>query len=215
MKLNKDKLAVIIPVALIILVGWAMANLDSVFPTPSAEAKLENIARMVQYNLSGTDYGTSSNASVTIIEFSDFLCPACAVASESVHEVVAHYGGRVNFVFKHFPAHDGSQKASEASECARDQGKFMQYHNLLFNNFGRVSTSSLQSYAESLGLDMDRFNLCLSSGEKKEKVQADFQDGIELSIRGTPTFIINGVELVGAHSFGELKTIIDIELQNG
>ncbi len=214
MKIKKDNLAIIVPVILIMLLGLGMANIDRMFPTPSAEAKLDSIARMVNYSVSGTDYGTSSNASITIIEFSDFLCPACAVASESVHELVSHYGNNINFVFKHFPGHDGSQKAAEAAECARDQGKFMQYHNLLFNNFGRVGLSSLQSYATSLSLDMDQFNLCLSGGEKSGKVQDDFKDGIELNIRGTPTFIVNGVELVGAHSFEEFKSLIDA-MQNG
>jgi protein-disulfide isomerase len=192
-----------------------MVNLDRIFPTPSAKAKAQDILRKVNYTPSDSDYGTSLNASVTIVEFSDFLCPACAVASEAVHEILDYYGDDVNFIFKHFPAHDGSQNAAVASECARDQGKFWEYHDLLFNNFGKVGLSSLQSYAGSLGLDMDQFNLCLSSGEKLQKVQDDFNDGREFPIKGTPTFIVNDAVLTGAYSFDEFKPLIDLELQNG
>lgn len=213
-KIKKDTLAVLIPIALIIILGAVMANFDSIFPTPPITGKLADLMQRTNINLSGNGYGTNPNASVTIMEFSDFQCPACAMAVPEVHKVVSYYGDKINFVFKHFPAHDDSQKAAEAAECARDQGMFWGYHDKLFENSYSLKVNDLERYAGQMLMDTGKFNLCLQTGIKSAKVQADFSDGVKYGIKGTPTFFVNDIQITGARSFEEMKQIIDSELQN-
>ncbi len=207
---KKDTVALIVPIAIIIILGLVIVNIDKIFPTPSASDKIGEIGESVNFTASET--GTSPNASVTLVEFSDFLCPACAMGAPEVKKVMDYYGDRVNVVFKHYPAHDGADILAQASECARDQEKFWEYHDLLFEN-PLPNVGYLESVAESLGLDMDEFGLCLSSGEKDAKVRQDFMEGLSSNIRGTPTFFVNDIQMVGAQSFEEFKQVIDKELK--
>lgn len=212
-KADKDKIAVIAPIVLIVLLGIAIANIDKIFPTPSAADKVADIMRMVNYSAANSSAGTNPNASVTIIEFSDFQCPACTMAVGEVHKVMDYYGDKVNFVFKHFPVRQSSFKAAEAAECARDQAMFWEYHDILFRNSMQLDTPYLKLYARNIGLDMDEFNSCISDGRKAEKIKSDFKDGQTAGIKGTPTFFVNGIMLTGVHSFEEFRKIIDKELQ--
>jgi protein-disulfide isomerase len=191
-----------------------MAKFDDLFPTPSVTGKLTDIMQKVSINLSDERYGTNPNASVTVIEFSDFQCPACSMAVPEAHKIVMYYGNRINFVFKHFPAHEDSLKAAEAAECARDQGRFWEFHDKLFENSDRLKVNDLQRYARTMLLDTEKFNKCLLSGEKTAKVEADFRDGIKYGIQGTPTFFVNGIMMTGVQPFEEIKQIIDSELEN-
>jgi len=212
-KVKKDNMAVIVPILLILLLGVVMANFDKIFPTPDVTGKMSEL--MQRTNMTKTDsfYGTNPNASVTILEFSDFECPACTMAVPEVHKLIEHYGDKINFVYKHFPAHKDSQKAAEAAECARDQDKFWSYHDMLFENSHSLSTRDLEKYAQSLNLDINVFNTCLASRIKQAKVEADFKEGLNYHIEGTPTFFINGFQLTGVRSFEEMKQIVDSELE--
>ena len=212
-KVKKDTLAILVPVGVIIILGIVMANFDSLFPTPSASGKLDEIARRVNTNSSNTNYGTNPNASVTVLEFSDFECPACTMAVPEVHRLVLYYGDRINFVYKHFPAKQNSMQAAEAAECARNQGRFWEYHDMLFENQHSLGVSELQRYAKIMLINMDEFNKCFLGGQKTSKVEADFMEGIKLGIKGTPTFFINGIQLTGVQPFEEMKQIIDAELE--
>jgi len=191
-----------------------MANFDSIFPTPPIGGKLTDIQNMVNTNNTDKQFGNNPNASVTILEFSDFQCPACAQTSFEVHKVIQYYGNQINFIYKHFPAHDDSLKAAEASECARDQGKFWEYHDKLFENMQNLKVKDLKRYAQKMLLDTTKFNECLDSGIKSTKIESDFAEGIKYQIRGTPTFIINEKMVTGGRSFEEFKQIIGAELKN-
>lgn len=158
---------------------------------------------------------TRQNGKIVIEEFSDFECPFCGRAFPTVEQVLHEYGDQVEFVYKHFPLtsiHPRAQKASEASECARDQGMFKEYHDKLFENQRALEISNLKQYAADLGLDTDKFNSCLDDGEKASIVNNDLQEGRQKGVSGTPTFFINGQKLVGAQPYSVFKAAIDQQL---
>ncbi len=155
------------------------------------------------------------NAPITIVEFSDFQCPYCSRANETVDQVMKAYPNQVRLVFRHFPLdfHQQAPKASEAALCAGDQGKFWEMHDTLFANQKALEVPALKGYAKQLGLDTGKFDKCLDSGEKGSIVQADLADGKKVGVNGTPAFFINGILLSGAQPFDEFKSVIDAELQ--
>lgn len=152
---------------------------------------------------------------IIIEEFSDFQCPFCKRVVPTIQQVKQEYGNQVEVVYKHFPLssiHPNAQKAAEASECALDQGKFWEMHDKLFENQQALDDASLKRYAADLGLDASKFNICLDSGEKSAKVLAEFNEGRQKGVTGTPTFFINGQKIVGAQPFTNFKAIIDTAL---
>ncbi|MFE8600437.1 thioredoxin domain-containing protein [Archangium violaceum] len=155
------------------------------------------------------------NAPITIVEFSDFQCPYCSRANESVEQVLKAYPNQVRLVFRHFPLdfHQQAPKASEAALCAQDQGKFWEMHDKLFANQKALEVPALKGYAKELSLDTGKFDKCLDSGEKGSIVQADLAEGKKVGVNGTPAFFINGILLSGAQPFDEFKSVIDAELQ--
>jgi protein-disulfide isomerase len=155
-----------------------------------------------------------AKAPVEMIEFSDFQCPFCQRAHATVEQVLNTYGDRIKFVYRHYPLpnHPNATPAAEASECANEQGKFWPYHDRLFANPSKLSSTNLKQYASDLGLDMDRFNGCVDSRKYKSQVEADYRDGDDAGVNGTPAFFINGRMLSGAQPFDAFKKIIDEEL---
>ncbi len=186
-------------------------------PSPSPSADPDDGAVVGNIDLTGASVQGSANAKVTIVEFSDFQCPFCARFYEGAYpDIKTNYidTGKVKLAFKNFPLsfHQYAQKASEAAECAADQGKFWEYHDKLFENQDKLTTTDLKKYAAGLGLDTVKFNACLDGGIKASKVQADFQQGVTAGVRGTPSFVINGKLLVGAQPYDVFKQTIDAEL---
>ncbi|MFH0860670.1 MAG: thioredoxin domain-containing protein [Candidatus Altiarchaeota archaeon] len=161
--------------------------------------------------------GSESNI-LQVIEYSDFKCPYCGKAAETVEQLRDEYDGRIEIVFKHFPLtfHAGSDRAAEASECARDQGLFWEYHDRLFEDYanGRDigEADVLKSIAGELNLDADNFSRCLDSGAKKDVVKKNLAEGKRLGVSGTPTFFIKGKKIVGAQPYDVFADIIDGEL---
>ena len=153
-------------------------------------------------------------APVTIVEFSDYECPYCGKAEETVKEVLKAYEGKVRLVYRDFPLpfHPHAEKAAEAAHCAEDQGKYWDMHGLLFSNQQKLTESDLKEHAKGLGLDAAKFEKCLSSGEKAAVVEANKKAGAEVGVTGTPAFFINGVMISGAQPFSEFKQVIDREL---
>jgi protein-disulfide isomerase len=110
----------------------------------------------------------------------------------------------VKFVYRDFPLnsiHQYAQKAAEATECADDQGKFWEYHDLVFANQSAIDVDSLKGYAGQLGLDTDTFNECLDEGKQSSEVDKDLEDGRAFGVSGTPAFFINGELVSGAIPF--------------
>lgn len=159
-----------------------------------------------------------ANAAVTIVEFSDFQCPACIQAEPAVKEVLAAYGDKVKFVYKDFPLdfHPLAQKAAEAAQCAGAQGKYWDMHGKLFASQGKgLEVPALKGHAKEIGLDTAKFDACLDKGEMAAAVQDHMKDGLEAGVKATPSFFINGRLYEGMLPTEELKRVIDGELAGG
>lgn len=156
----------------------------------------------------------SVDAPVQIIEFSDFQCPYCTRGATVVDEVIAFYGDKVSLVFKHFPLefHKEAHLAAQAAECAREQGKFWEYHDMLFANQKNLTPPSLVEYALQLDLKAEPFETCLQEQRYAGRVNADLAEGGTVGMSGTPGFFINGIPLSGAQPLENFKRIIDEEL---
>ena len=137
------------------------------------------------------------NAPVTVVEFTDFQCPACAAMNPVLDEVLKSYGNKVRFVVRDFPLsqHEFARKAAEAANAANAQGKFFEYTALLFKNQKALDVPSLKKYASEIGLDRARFDAALDRGVYAAEVEKDIQDGEMYGIGSTPTIFINGVQL--------------------
>ena len=126
------------------------------------------------------------------------------------------YRGKVRLGFRDFPLrqiHPQAQQSAEAAHCARDQGKFWEYHDLLYSNQSRLDLNSLKESAATAGLDPQRFQACLDSGKFRTAIDSDVQSGSIAGITGTPAFFINGVTLTGAQPVSAFTDIIESELK--
>jgi len=152
---------------------------------------------------------------VTIVEFSDFECPYCRQGSKTIAEIVKAYPTQVKLHFRHFPLefHSKAPKAAQAALCADEQGKFWEYHDILFDNQGKLEVEDLKEHAKTLSLDELKFAECLDSGKHAETVQKDMEAGKAAGVSGTPAFFINGILLSGAYPIEKFKEIIEQELQ--
>lgn len=159
---------------------------------------------------------TNANAAVSVVEYADLQCPACKSAVTLVAKpLIAQYGSQIRFEFRHFPLasiHPFAMEAAEASECAADQGKFWEFIDVNFENQEALSGSEIENWAEQIGLDMDLFGRCRSSNIKRKTIQAEYDAGTKLGVRGTPTFFVNGV--VVPATVADLGTAIQAAIGN-
>lgn len=151
-----------------------------------------------------------TTAPVTIVEFTDFQCPACAAMHPVLDDVLKSYGNKVRFVVRDFPLnqHEWARKAAEAANAANAQGKFFEYIAILFKNQKALDVPSLKKYASEVGLDRARFDAALDRGTYAAEVQKDVEDGEMYGVGSTPTIFINGVQLKILSPEG-LKAAID------
>jgi protein-disulfide isomerase len=155
------------------------------------------------------------NAPVTIVVFSDFQCPYCSRAVPTLKAIEQQYGSKVKLAFKHqpLPIHQNARLAAAASLAANEQGKFWPYHDKLFENQQALDRASLEKYAQQLDLNMPKFKAALDSNKFDAQISADSSEGALLGANATPTFFINGRQLVGAQPVDAFKVIIDEELK--
>ncbi len=167
----------------------------------------------VEVAATGPAVGPKS-AKVTIVEFSDFQCPFCQRATETVKQVEQAYGNQVRVVYRYFPLpfHSHAMVAAEAGACADQQGKFWAMHDSMFANQDQLDPAGLKKQARAAGLDGAKFDKCLDSEATKATVQKDLAAGKAAHVNGTPAFFINGRPLSGAQPFSAFKEIIDAEL---
>jgi protein-disulfide isomerase len=156
----------------------------------------------------------SSQAPVTLVEFSDFQCPACRRSQEYLRAIEARYPGQVRVVFRHFPLsmHPRAAKAAEAAECAGEQGRFWEMHDKLFGA-SDLEDAALKRYAADLGIGGERFTQCLDAGTYAWKWQRDRRDGEQVGVEATPTFFINGRLFMGPPVLPLVGAVIEEELQ--
>ncbi len=138
-----------------------------------------------------------ANAPVTVVEFTDFQCPACAAMHPVLEEVLKSYGTKVRFVVRDFPLnqHEWASKAAEAANAANAQGKYFEYIAVLFKNQKALDVPSLKKYASQVGLDRARFDAALDRGVYAAEVKKDVEDGEMYGVGSTPTIFVNGVQL--------------------
>ena len=156
----------------------------------------------------------ASSAPVTIIEFSDFQCPFCRAAEDSLKQVRQKYGDQVKMVYMDFPLgfHSHAMDAARAARCAADQDKFWPFHDALFLDQKKLDPDNLKQTAAKIGLDTAKFNACLLSDQHDAGIHKDMAEGNSLGVTGTPTFFINGRELSGAQPPPKFDQVIDEEL---
>jgi protein-disulfide isomerase len=154
-------------------------------------------------------------ARVMIVEFSDFQCPYCGQVETTLKNVLAKHEGTVALAFRDMPItqiHPFAQGAAEAARCAGEQGKFWEYHDLLFADQGALDRSGLIAKAAKVQLDPKQFETCVSTEKYKPEVQQDNQEGMRAGVSGTPGFFINGVFISGAQPEATFEKIIAEQL---
>lgn len=151
---------------------------------------------------------------VTIVEFSDFNCGFCTrFAMETLPQILENYGDRVKFVYRDMPIlAETSAAAAEASHCANDQGKFWEFHDLMFTDATARTREAYIEFAQDNDMDVAAFTECIDSGKHSGEVTLDLIDGQGLGIRGTPAFYINGRMVSGAQPYEVFQTVIEAEL---
>jgi len=151
---------------------------------------------------------------VEVVEFSDFECPYCSRAADTMHGLIERYPAKVRFTFRHFPLsfHPNAQPAAEHAQCAHEQGLFWQYHDLLFANQRELGAEKFDEFAVTAGLDLSKLKECLASGRAGQHVATDLAKGQEVGVGGTPSFYINGRAFTGNPTVDDLAAAIDAEL---
>lgn len=160
----------------------------------------------------------SKDASLKIVGYSDFQCPYSKAFQASVNQMLADYGDKVTFVYKHLPLsfHAQAENAALASECANEQGKFKEYSNILFERQAEwgvaKDTLKLKGYARTLGLKATDFNTCLDTKKYADKVATDAAEATKFGVDGTPGTFVGDTLLAGAVPYQDLKAAIDAKL---
>ena len=161
-----------------------------------------------------------TTAKVTIIEFSDFQCPFCVRVQPTMAQLEKDYAGKVNFVHINFVVHPTATPAHVATECAGDQNKYWQMHDMIFAT-SKTDAASLRLMAQNISMDMDKYDACILAG-KDATLAAQKAIGSAIGVSGTPSFVIgvrngtkvNGQLVVGAQDISAFKTAIDAQLKN-
>jgi protein-disulfide isomerase len=155
------------------------------------------------------------HAAVTLVEFSDFQCPYCALATPQIENLLKLYPSNVRLVFKQFPLdfHPHAELAAEASLAAQKQGKFWPIHDALFASRDNLTRDNILVIAERNGLDVNRFKVDWDSAALHDTVARDIQDGSNAGVEGTPTIFINGQKFNGPIDVSVLQPLVDDQLK--
>jgi protein-disulfide isomerase len=169
---------------------------------PSAQVEVGNDPRL-----------GPEKAPVQIVEFADYECPYCQNVNEDLKKVRDQFGEQVSLVYKDFPLpmHPLASRAAEAARCAGEQGKFWEFHDLLFAS-KKLHTTELKEQARAMKLDGGRFDKCLDTGEQGALVKKDSQEAQRLGLQGTPSFFINGHFMSGSVGYSKLRDTVLQEL---
>ena len=162
------------------------------------------------------------DAAVTLVEYSDFQCPACGAYYPVVEQIVEKYKDRISFEYRHYPLttiHRNAFVAARASEAAGKQDKFWEMYRLLFANQSIWSESdnsltTFEGYAKQLGLDLGRYQADFASSETNDAINASIREFNNRGLpKSTPTFLLNGKKIEVRNSVEEFSKLIDKELE--
>ena len=180
-----------------------------------AQVKVYLTPPIVEVSAEDAPFKGHVNAPITIVEFSDFQCTYCKRVVSVLDQVLERYPDKVRLAFRDFPIaniHPQAEKAAEAAHCAAEQGKFWQFHDLLFAKQDALPTTNFTEHAKALGLEVTTFQTCIDGRKYQEKVERNYAAGVKAGVSGTPAFFINGRLLSGAQPLEAFKTVIDEEL---
>ena len=157
----------------------------------------------------------NKNATTTLIEYSDFQCPACGAYYPILKKVAEDMGSQVQFAYRHFPLpqHKNAKLAATVAEAAGKQGKFWEMHDLIFQNQSDWSEEKnaaviFAKYAQDLNLDLAQFQTYIADGEIKAKIENDYKSGAKAGVNSTPSFFLNGKKLDNPRNYDEFKNAI-------
>lgn len=164
-----------------------------------------------QVRIDGAPALGPSDAPVTVVEFSDYLCPACRKGHDTVKRIREKYAGKIRWVFKDYPLdrHPGARELAIAARCAHEQGKFWAYQDRLFSGEKPPEPGEAAACAGAVGLDPARFRERLADPRLSKELEASIADAREAGIGSTPTFVINGRMRTGVPSFEEFGALIE------
>jgi len=208
---NKKPIIIAVILSLIIIAaGWYYSTHKNPnnTPNPQQSASASPLANATEQGIS---YG-NPDAPVTVEEYTNFLCPACAsFAADTFLKIKDAYiaTGKVRFIFYIFPPFELSQ----AALCAVEQNKFIEYHDYVFSHQTQISgEQELKDFAVNVGMDSQKFNDCYASDKYQDKVQKWLDEGQARGVEVTPTFFVNGQKFVGAQPYAEFQKLIDQKL---
>jgi len=203
-------------------------NSPTLTPSPTQQPSQPPGPQKIQGLLDDDPVKGNPDATVTIVEFSDFQCPFCKRFHETTLPLILENyvdTGKVKFVYRDFPIAglhpNGAFPTALAAECADEQGMFWEYHDKLFQtqkNWERLAAENivneLKTFAVELGLDTNQFNDCLNSGKYLDEVNNDLQDGSSYGVTGTPGFFIGSEEMgyikvSGAQPYSVFQSVLD------
>ena len=153
-----------------------------------------------------------ADAPITLVEYGDYECPYCGAAYPIVKRIRRQMADQLRFVFRNFPittSHPHAEAAAETAEVAGAQGRLWEMHDLLFENQRHLTGPDLRSYAETLGLDLERFDDELAGHLYADRVREDFMSGVRSGVNGTPTFFINGLRHNGSYDLTTMLAAIE------
>lgn len=155
------------------------------------------------------------DAKVTVVEFSDFECPYCSKAAKVTEQLRKEYGDKIRFVFRQFPLsfHKNAKPAAEAALAAHAEGKFWEYHDVLFENSRKLDKESLAQYATKTGVDAAKVKAALEANTYGAAVDRDMKLGEEAAVTGTPTMFINGKRVSNPTDYKSVSEAIDAALK--
>jgi protein-disulfide isomerase len=155
------------------------------------------------------------HAKLTLLEYGDYECPVCIQAEPLTQHLVDTHRGRLCLVFRHYPlieVHPNAELAAEAAEAAAAQGKFWPMHHMLFAQFDHLTPTALAGYAQSIGLDMNRFNAEMGDRIYTQRVQEHRRAGERSGVRATPAFFLNGQVVDVSFGFDKLEEAVHAAL---
>jgi protein-disulfide isomerase len=182
--------------AIPILIGVLAGGVLSEFMIDSNDSKKLTFSKLVE---NGSPIMGNINAPITILEWGDYQCTFCYKFHQNTLDIINEdfiKTGKVKIIFKDFPLNGFDSKlAAEASYCAQDQEKYWKYHDELYKNWGGEKTGwitreSLTKFAETVDLDIEKFNKCLDDHKYENKVDLLYAFGKEIGIDATPSFLV-------------------------
>lgn len=215
---------------LLIGLGTLVILLGGIFlfskPTPTTDKKVSDTLLIPENAIktagivNGEYIPASTSASVNLVEFGDYQCPACGIYNPMVKQLLTDFAGKITFVFRNYPLpqHANAKISSYAVLAANNQGKYWQMHDKLFENQNDWSSSTdaktiFVNYAKELGLDTAKFLKDIDSPEVKDIVDRDYNDGNIIGLSETPTYYLNGQKLKLSGKYEDFKALIESALK--